>query len=307
MIAAYLYPVRSRIVYGSLLLCAFLAIVMHTAYAGGAPKPQTPVLTLSKASSIDTVQSGVPFSFTLNYTCSSANSPALNVFITDTLPLPLRNGGVSLIGNAQVTATSYNAVTGIAVFTMVNPLPAGSAGSVQINLMFPEGVTPNLTVACNKATMSSSNAGSVTSNQVCVVAKAVQRFTFTKEVLSGNALNGDVTFRLHVFNPAGNNIGGLNINAATITDALPAGSTYVSASPAPASAPLVGSGGTVTWNVGTLAVSPWYNQYYYTTLLTVHFPSPPFVANQIVCNQGCLNGIPVGSGSHVSPKVMLPQ
>ena len=272
-----------------LLIASIVLASAPTARAGDPPRPLTPVLTLSKASSVDTVQSGVPFSFTLNYTASSANSPANDVVITDTLPVPLRNGGVTLIGNAQVASTSYNAVTGIAIFTMVNPLPAGSAGSVQINLMFPEGITPNLTLACNRAKISSSNASAVLSNIVCVVSKAVHRFTFTKEIISGNALNGDVVYRLRVFNPAGNNIGGLNLNAATITDALPPGSTFVSASPTPASAPAVGFGGTVTWNVGTLAVSPWYNQLYYSCLLTVHYPSPPFNANQVVCNQGCLN------------------
>lgn len=40
-----------------------------------------------------------------------------------------------------------------------------------------------------------------------------------------------------------------------ITDPLPAGTTYASASPAPTSAPAVGTNGTVTWSLGTLAAN----------------------------------------------------
>ena len=49
------------------------------------------------------------------------------------------------------------------------------------------------------------------------------------------------------------NAGGAAIPNVVISDPLPAGLTFGSASPAPTAAPAVGSNGTVTWNIGTLA------------------------------------------------------
>lgn len=249
-----------------------------------------PVLLLSKTASVDTVQSGLMFSFTLSYSISSANQSAANVVITDTLPSALDYSSVQLIGNPQVASTSFNPISGVATFTMLTPLAAGSSGSVQINVRFPEGSTPNLTVACNRATLSTSNAGSVQSNQVCVVARAVHRFEFFKDVFAGNAINGSVIYRLRVLNPTGNNIGGLNLMNASIKDTLPAGSVFVSATGGGTL-----SSGIVTWNLGNLLVSPWYNPAYVDLYLTLQYPSPPFSANQTVCNIGNLHGTPVGS------------
>jgi len=45
----------------------------------------------------------------------------------------------------------------------------------------------------------------------------------------------------------------LPVTGVIISDPIPAGMTYASASPAPTSAPTVGTNGTVTWNIGTVA------------------------------------------------------
>ena len=50
------------------------------------------------------------------------------------------------------------------------------------------------------------------------------------------------------------NTGASAATGVVISDTIPDNTTFVSASPAPASAPMVGSGGTVTWNIGNLAV-----------------------------------------------------
>ena len=50
------------------------------------------------------------------------------------------------------------------------------------------------------------------------------------------------------------NTGSASATGVQVSDAIPANTTYVSANPAPASAPPVGGTGTVTWNLGTLPV-----------------------------------------------------
>ncbi|MBI5646632.1 MAG: T9SS type A sorting domain-containing protein [Ignavibacteriae bacterium] len=257
---------------------------------GDPPKLLAPTLSLTKSSSVDTVQSGVMFTYTISYTVSSTNQDALNAVIVDSLPTGLDWTSAAVIGNAQVASSNVNTSTGVVTLTMISPLPAGSSGSVQINVMFPSGTTPNNLTVCNKARMTASNATATVSNLVCVVARAVHRFTFVKEHFIGNALNGSVIYRLRVINPAGNNIGGLNLNAASIKDTLIPGAVFVSAT---------GGGshlaGVVTWSIPTIAVSPWYQPAYYDFYLTVQYPSPPFTQNQTVCNRATLHGTPVGA------------
>lgn len=273
------------------LFRALALVVVVAALLPSLLHARQPSLSLTKTASVDTVDTGVMFTWTISYSISSTNDPAQDVVITDVLPasLLLAAGNVQLIGNPQTASTSYNAGTGTATFTMVNPLPAGSSGQVQINVMFAPGTTPNGTIACNTATITASNAAAVTSNQSCVVARAVHRFTFQKDHYAGNALNGTVVYRLRVINPTGNSIGGLNLNGATFSDTLQPGAVFVSAT-----GPHSVTGQVVTWTLGNLVVSPWYNPWFVDYFLTVQYPAPPFTQGQSVCNTGWLKGTPVG-------------
>ncbi len=76
------------------------------------------------------------------------------------------------------------------------------------------------------------------------------RPSITKTVDKATAIPGvdQLVYTITYSNP-----GGGAIPNVVISDPLPAGLTYVSASPAPTSAPAVGANGTVTWSLGTLA------------------------------------------------------
>jgi uncharacterized repeat protein (TIGR01451 family) len=71
----------------------------------------------------------------------------------------------------------------------------------------------------------------------------------SKAVVSGQAKPGQIlTYTIIV-----TNLGPCSATGVLVTDPVPQGTTFASASPAPASAPPVGAAGTVTWNVGSLA------------------------------------------------------
>ena len=53
------------------------------------------------------------------------------------------------------------------------------------------------------------------------------------------------------------NIGPNQATGVVVNDAVPEGTTFASASPTPLSAPTVGAGGTVVWNVGNQQFSLW--------------------------------------------------
>ena len=84
----------------------------------------------------------------------------------------------------------------------------------------------------------------------------------TIQSIAGNAVtlsspitasSGDALIQAISYGIAYGNSGNADATGVVLNDTLPGNMVYVSATPAPSSAPLVGNGGTVSWNLGTLA------------------------------------------------------
>lgn len=275
----------------AVLFCSFATQGMRAQEQGGEDL-LAPSFTLTKTATVTSIPSGVWFTFSLTYGVASTSQPATAVVITDVLPpeLSWAANDVQMVGNAQVASTVFDPVTGTVEFYMIDPLPAGSSGVVEINVKFPAGVTPDGTLACNSATIGGSNAATVSSNDVCVTAEAQHRFTFVKDWFAGGTLDQHVIFRLRVTNPAGNDVGGLDLTQAVIKDVLPPGAVFVDAQPWPTSV----SGTSMIWDLSTLVVAPSFDPEYIDIFLTVVFPSSAFNVGSVVCNDASLIGMPVG-------------
>jgi uncharacterized repeat protein (TIGR01451 family) len=93
------------------------------------------------------------------------------------------------------------------------------------------------------------NHGDSSSCTATVTVQGVADLAVSQTVSSGQAKPGQVlTYTIVVSNLGPNPASGVMVN-----DAVPQGTTFVSASPAPSSAPGVGAAGTITWNLGNLA------------------------------------------------------
>jgi fimbrial isopeptide formation D2 family protein len=128
-------------------------------------------LTLSKAVSTSTPNVNVPFTYTINYANPSITTSLANAVITDVIPAEINYVPGSIIGSnpAHITSTNYNSSTRTLTITLVNPLPAGSSGTLEFSAAFPTTTYTN-TTASNKAT-STSGSGPSTSNTVVVTAQ----------------------------------------------------------------------------------------------------------------------------------------
>ena len=105
----------------------------------------------------NTKQAGQTFGYRLTYNCSSTSGPCLNAEVVDLLPIEVQEvstvpasptGDVAAI---NVTPNFMGSGRTRVQFVMINPLPAGNSGDLLINVRFPNGSTPNGTVATNTA------------------------------------------------------------------------------------------------------------------------------------------------------------
>ena len=249
-----------------------------------------PQLQLTLTSSVTTVAVGTKFDYTLQYKCASITENCVAAAVTDVLPAALSGaaGDVALVGSAHTTAAAYTAATRTAKWTFVNPLPAGSTGQLTMTVLFPTGaVTPDGATAVNTASMSATGATTVTSNAVTVTATASNAWTIAQTRVSGGtgaALDQGVVYQIQVCP----NSSQLNLNTAVLTDTLPAGATFVSASNGGTFA-----NGVVTWtawgsgaNMNNLLISGGCTN----RTLTVTYPSGLFTVGTSLTSYAKMTG-----------------
>jgi uncharacterized repeat protein (TIGR01451 family) len=254
----------------------------------------------------NTKQAGQTFGYRLTYNCSSTSGPCLNSEVDDLLPAEVQEvstvpasptGDVAAI---NVTNNYMGSGRTRVQFVMINPLPAGNSGDLLINVKFPNGSTPDGTVATNTADGINLGAtpGTFTTPPVSVTAKAALQVSLTKSLLTSPAnLDMPESYRLRISNLSNTN-GSLNLTAVgPVVDTLPAGTVFNSASPAADCEP--GCDGTtpatVTWTSPcSLPLQPGQNC---DITVNVTFPSATFTSGTNVTNSFTADGTPLGQPS----------
>jgi uncharacterized repeat protein (TIGR01451 family) len=151
----------------------------------------------------------------------------------------------TLDGNIEYISPTFSSpvtsITASGQVLTVNFTPvvtAGTIGSFTIRVRFRGGVTPDNTTVLNSATISADGVPSVNSNSVSITSHAQDISTLTKSVQVNSAPDNLSQYLLSYCPAAGNfsnHPGYLLPTNLTITDTLPPGAVYVSASPAPSS------------------------------------------------------------------------
>lgn len=194
---------------------------------------------------------------TITYTIAYANDSPVNVsgvVVRDTLPV-----GLTLVPGSCTPTCS---VSGSELSWAVGDLASGQGPfsvsfSAMVDNPYPAGgVVPNV----NTASIESASTTTATASASVYVATPRPQLTLSKTankslVVPATTTNDStgtpsnrVTFTLSYAN-----VGNATAQSVVLSDPLPAGFTYVSASPVPSTAPAVGSNGTVGWNLGNLA------------------------------------------------------
>lgn len=277
----------------SLLVCVFVTITLHA---------QPLVKSAIQVDPGNTKQTGATFAYRLTYNCSSTSGPCLNAEVVDLLPpevqyvstVPASPTGD--IGAINVTPNFGGSGRTRVQFVMINPLPAGNSGDLVINVRFPNGSTPDGTVATNTADAINLGAapGTFTTPPVSVTAVASVQVTLTKTLQTTPAnLDLPESYRLRISVP--NNNGAVNLTSiGPVVDTLPSGTVFNGATPAADCQPgCVGTTpATVTWTSPcSVPLNP--NQNCDITV-NVTFPSATFPSGTNVTNNFTADATPLG-------------
>jgi uncharacterized repeat protein (TIGR01451 family) len=248
-------------------------------------------VTLDKGVDLTTALSGQIIKYTLDFGCSSLTTDCVGAVLIDSLPpevefLSATSAIIESESGIMVIVPIYDAVTGTVTwdFTVLSEggLPDGGSGSVDILVRIKPGVVQNNVALTNTATIPSVNAGTVTDGATTTTTGILPMWTVTKIVTSGPIYHDrPVHYKISVCpdSPLGN----LNLIAATVTDPLPPGAVFLSATNG--GTYTSGSPGTVTWTLAdTLKVTDPCRE----MSVTVIYPSSDTIEN----NTGLTTSIP---------------
>jgi uncharacterized repeat protein (TIGR01451 family) len=204
-------------------------------------------MTLAKTDGQTTVYPGDPLPYVISYT-SNGTTAAVNVVVTDTLP-----AGTTYVSASPtpVSVTPGGGGTTIVVWN-VGAVAVGGGGSISLNARVDGATLPGSTLT-NQVQLTFSDASGnsyapLTAQDVDTVGGAVppSQATLTKTVDKDFAYAGEQLSYSLTPSYAGSSL----LSSVTITDAVPAGTSYVAGS---ANAGGSESGGVVTWNLGSNA------------------------------------------------------
>ncbi|HEX2165558.1 MAG TPA: SdrD B-like domain-containing protein, partial [Thermoanaerobaculia bacterium] len=277
---------------------AVLSFVTFALPAAGQP-------LLKSAVQVDpgnTKPAGRTFGYRLTYNCSSTSGPCLGAEVIDLLP-----GEVELVSTVPASPTGDVAAIEMTPdfmgtgrtrvrFDLIDPLPAGNSGDLVIEVRFPNGSTPDGTVATNTADGIDleTTPGTFTTPPVAVTAVAGVQVDLAKSSTTGPAhLDLPETYRLRVAVPGGG--GALDLTAiGPVVDTLPPGAVFNGATPAADCQPgCVGTTpATVTWSSPcAVPLGPGESC---DVLVNVTFPSATFASGAEVTNSFTADATPLG-------------
>ncbi|PZM66395.1 SdrD B-like domain-containing protein [Paenibacillus dendritiformis] len=248
-------------------------------------------------SSMPSVLSGQLFTYDIEYSVSSTTEQYDGAEIV--LPIPKDVEYVGVVNSDGATAV-HDPDAGTVTFTFAEALEPGSTGTLQVNVRFPNYVTPNGTEAAAQAVFRSEQTpGGKLSNEVTVKAEASAAWDLTKEQYRPVAHvkpqpGGTVEYRILFSDTKKDGYGNLNLDDVVITDMLPPEAELLSTRPEYAA----NDNGKLTWNIGKLGK----NESYKEIFVKVKYPEDILKNNpdKEVVNQAAVSFKPVGENEPVT-------
>ncbi|HEV7503715.1 MAG TPA: IPTL-CTERM sorting domain-containing protein [Thermoanaerobaculia bacterium] len=279
-----------------------LSIVLTLLLAATPASSQSLVKSAVQVDAGNTKQTGQDFGYSLSYNCSNTSGPCLNAEVDDLLPAQVQfvsTATTTDVAAVNVTPNFMGSGRTRVQFVMITPLPAGNSGNLLITVHFPNGSTPNGTVATNTADGVNLGAtpGTTTTPPVNVTAVASVQVNTQKSLITAPAnLDMPETYRLRISVP--NNPGALNLTAVgPVTDTLPVGTVFNGSTPAADCQPgCVGTTpATLTWTSPcSVPIIPGGNC---DIQVNVTFPSATFPSGSSVTNSFTATATPLGQPS----------
>ncbi|MBK8054871.1 MAG: hypothetical protein IPK35_16775 [Saprospiraceae bacterium] len=265
-------------------------------------------LVYSEKNNLTTIQSGDKFCMQLDYAISSTTGNATGVKAEINLPdwiVGVRDFVGT--GHAPVSNFIFSNTPGSKKLTInfISPLSSGSAGVLEFCAIVNNLTTPNNTNVCTTAEITDGSGNTSGVKNFCINSTAIPRICATKTLLNGGAIGYPTTYRVGVFYDgiySGIPLGTLRAENIVLTDVLPSGATFISATVHDRTNAIVGtgteSGGVVTANVPDLILhgnngTTWEAKTFAVNI-TVRYDNPPFSAGSIVTNTATIAYTPFG-------------
>jgi uncharacterized repeat protein (TIGR01451 family) len=232
-----------------------------------------PQLSLEKIVGSSTAQTGENVTYSLRGGCSDLTMPCVGAVLTDTLPpnmefvtagpVFVESGSPPMLVNVPFDYDPVaNTITWDFTFLQEAGMPAGSSFALDLVARIIPGTTPNGINVVNQAEFDSDDDNERVS--AAILAEATPQWDLSKAVTSGPIYHDeDVTYRVTVDNTGGQ-IGNLNLQNVVITDQLPEGAVFVSASDG-------GGIATVNYDAGSNSVTWTLNDDLEVTTTTISF------------------------------------
>jgi uncharacterized repeat protein (TIGR01451 family) len=193
-----------------------------------------------------TVNAGANITYTITVTNNGQNA-ASTTTLTDTLP-----AGTTFVSLTQAAGPTFTCTTGATINCSLASFPSGSSATFTLIAKTASNATGTIS---NTANVSTTTNETTTVNNSSTATVAVTQSADVSIVKTGPAVitpNTNVTYTLAV-----SNAGPSDAQAITVTDTIPANTTFVSASGSGFSCitPAVGGTGTVTCTMPSLAAA----------------------------------------------------
>jgi uncharacterized repeat protein (TIGR01451 family) len=193
----------------------------------------SPILSIALAEAPDPVAAGANLTYTLSYS-NTGNANATGTIITDALPA----------NTTFVSATGGGTYSAGTVSWSLGNLNAGASGSVQLVVRVASPLADGTVITNGTCSIRSTQTVAVPAAAVTTTVTSTPILTLTQaDAPDPVAAGANLTYTLSY-----GNAGSAAASAVVMTDTIPVNTTFVSASGGGTL-----SGGTVTWNLGTLA------------------------------------------------------
>ncbi len=275
--------------------------------------------SLHSITSANSIATGSPFVYTLQYSASSYTVPAaLNAVATIVLPPNVTPANVSPFSSsisyneATVSSATYNSGTNTITINFASPFTVGTTGSLDVTLKYKNGTTPNGYAPNIYSSIDASNnqnpdgsTGPFNSDTLNVTAISANKFTVSKNLTAGGAINDLSIFKINI-NSNNGNTGGLYLKNPVVIDTLFTDAEFVEATPFNGSNLPVyqsfGSYSTITWTWPSGAGSPETNANYSSSAyISIKYKSPTYAVGVNACNYATISGtiptLPIGVGA----------
>ncbi|KAA3639246.1 MAG: DUF11 domain-containing protein, partial [Bacteroidetes bacterium] len=219
---------------------------------------------------------GVSFVYTIGYSTISLTDEADQAVIN--LPLPQGMGFLGFSGTTDVDHTEVNNIMGVPTLQifMVDPLEAGAAGIMSVEVVIPAGALCDGTVISNTVTFESPNALNTASASVDVTLEAPNpEWQVEVSATVIGVPGGPSVFDVSI-SPT-TPVGYVGLGSGTIKLDIPANSTVVSCSGCSV------SGNSLIWNVANVTEDTSFP-------VVLNFPSPPFNFGDPIVLDATLDG-----------------